>query len=84
MPKSEGLVIINAPIEKVFNNAADPQIIAQISSGTLVGTAGKNGESGSCTDWEYFKLSSRTTVSEVNRPNKLVQEMTGAMPGKWI
>jgi uncharacterized membrane protein len=84
MPKSEGTTTINAPIENVFNAVADPQIIAQISSGTLVRTVGKNGELGSYANWEYLKLRSRTTVSEVNQPYKLVQEMTGAMPGRWI
>jgi carbon monoxide dehydrogenase subunit G len=84
MPKSEGAVTINAPIEKVFDTAADPQIIAQISSGSLVGTGGNNGELGSYADWEYLKLRSRTSVSEVNKPYRLAQEMTGAMPGRWI
>lgn len=84
MPKLEATVTINAPIEKVFDAVADPEIIAQISSGALIGTKGKYGELGSCADWEYLKLRSRTTVSEVNKPHKLVQEMTGAMPGKWI
>jgi carbon monoxide dehydrogenase subunit G len=84
MPKSEGSIIINAPTEKVFDAAADPEIIAQISSGALIGTEGKNGELGSYADWEYLKLHSRTTVSEANKPHKLVQEMTGAMPGRWI
>jgi uncharacterized membrane protein len=84
MPKTEVSVNINAPIEKVFDAAADPEVIAQISSGKLIGTKGKHDELGSCADWEYLKLHSRTTVSEVNRPYKLVQEMTGAMPGKWI
>jgi carbon monoxide dehydrogenase subunit G len=84
MPKTEGSVTINAPVEKVFDAVADPEIIAQISSGALIGTKGKNGELGSYADWEYLKLRSRTTVSEVNKPHKLVQEMTGAMSGKWI
>jgi uncharacterized membrane protein len=84
MPKSEGSVTINAPIEKVFDAVANPEIISQISSGTVIGTQGKYGELGSYADWEYLKLRSRTTVSEVNRPYKLVEDMTGAMPGKWI
>lgn len=83
MSKTEVSVTINAPIERVFDTVADPEIIAQISSGALIGTKGKNGELGSYADWEYLKLRSRTTVSEVNKPHKLVQEMTGAMPGKW-
>ena len=83
MPKTEVSVTINAPIEKVFDAVADPEIIAQISSGALVATKGKHDELGSYADWEYLKLRSRTTVSEVNKPHKLVQEMTGAMSGKW-
>jgi hypothetical protein len=84
MPKSEGTVAIDAPVEKVFDAVANPEIISQLSSGSLVGTGGNNGELGSYADWEYLKLRSRTTVAEVNRPYKLTQEMTGAMPGKWI
>jgi uncharacterized membrane protein len=84
MPKAKGSVTINAPIEKVFDAVADPEVIAQISSGKLIGTKGKHDELGSYADWEYLKLRSRTTVSEVNKPHKLVQELTGAMPGKWI
>ena len=32
MPKSEFTVTINAPMEKVFDAVADPEIIAQINS----------------------------------------------------
>jgi len=84
MPKTEVSVNINAPIEKVFNAIADPEIIDQFSSGSLIGTGGKPGELGSYADWEYLKLRSRTTVSEVDKPRKLVHAMTGAMPGKWV
>jgi uncharacterized membrane protein len=84
MPKSEGSVTINAPIEKVFDAVANPEVITQISSGKLVRTQGKFDELGSYADWEYLKLRSRTTVSEVNKPHKLIQKMTGAMSGKWI
>jgi len=84
VPKSEGTVTIHAHIEKVFDAAADPEIIAQISSGALIGTKGKNGELGSYADWEYLKLRSRTIVTEVDKPRRLVEEMSGLMPGKWI
>ena len=84
MPKTEVSITINAPIERVFNAIADPKLIEKISSGALVEANGNNGELGSYAIWEYLKLRSRTTVSEVNKPYKLVQEMTGAMPGKWI
>jgi coenzyme Q-binding protein COQ10 len=84
MPKTEVSVTINATIEKAFDAVANPDIISQISSGSLVGANGKNGELGSYADWEYLKFRSRTTVTEVNKPYKLIEEMTGAMPGKWI
>ena len=84
MSKSEGSVTINAPIDKVFDAIANPDIVNQISSASLVGTNGQNGEAGSYADWEYLKLRSRTTVSEVKKPNKMVEEMTGPMPGRWI
>ena len=83
MGKSEASVTINAPIEKVFDAVANPEIIAQTSSGTLIDTKGKPGDLGSYAEWEYLKLRSRTTVTEVDKPHKLIQEMTGAMPGKW-
>jgi carbon monoxide dehydrogenase subunit G len=84
MSKSEGSITISAPIEKIFDAIANPDVVAQISNGTLIGTKGKNGELGSYADWEYLKLRSRATVSEVNKPSKMVEEMTGPMPGKWI
>ena len=84
MSKSEGSVTISAPIEKVFDAIANPEVVNQISSASLVGTSGQNGEAGSYADWEYLKLRSRTIVSEVNKPNKMVEEMTGPMPGRWI
>ena len=84
MPKTEVSVTINALIEKVFDAIADPEVIAQTSAAKLVGTKGKHGELGSYADWEYLKLRSRTTVSEVDKPHKLVHTMTGAMSGKWI
>jgi len=83
MPKTEVSITVNAPIENVFDAVANPEVIARISSGTLIGTKGKYNELGSYADWGYLKLRSRTTVSEVDKPHKLVQEMTGAMSGKW-
>jgi len=83
MSKTEVSVNINAPIEKIFDAVANPEVIAQTSSGKIVGTGGNNGELGNYADWEYLKLRSRTTVSEVDKPHKLVNTMTGGMPGKW-
>ena len=31
-----------------------------------------------------MKLYAKTTVSEVEKPHRLIQEMSGAMKGKWI
>lgn len=88
MPKSEGAVTINAPIEKVFNVAADPEIMAQLSFGMVTDTKGKPGELGSYAIWVYpvagMKIHAKTIVSEVDKPRRLVQEMSGTMGGKWI
>ena len=88
MPKSEGTVIINIPIEKVFNAVADPENMTHYVSSTLTGFGGKPGELESYAEWTYpvagMKLNAKTTVSEVEKPHRLVQEMSGAMKGKWI
>ena len=89
MPKSEASVTINAPIEKVFDAAADPEKMAQyVSSGVLTDTKGKPDELGSYSEWIYpvagMKIHAKMTVSEVDKPRRLVQEMSGTMPGKWI
>jgi len=87
MSKSEGSVTINASIEKVFDAIADPEKIARTSSGILAGANGKPDEPGSYAEWVYpvagMKIHARTTVSEVNKPNRLVQAMSGTMPGTW-
>ena len=89
MGKSEASVTINTPTEKVFNAVADPQKMAEYSNASvLTGVKGNPGEPGSSADWEYnvagMKLHATTTVTLVNRPKKLIQNMTGAMPGRWI
>ena len=84
MPKSEGTVNISAPIEKVFVAIADPKVIDKESAGKLIETKGNNGEIGSSAVWEYLKLRSTTTVTEVEKPHKLIQDMAGGMPGRWI
>jgi carbon monoxide dehydrogenase subunit G len=84
MSKTEVSLNINAPIEKVFDAITNPEVIAQTSAAKLVENNGNNGELGSYAVWEYLKLRSRTTISEVDKPHKLVHTMTGGMPGKWI
>ena len=89
MPKSEGSVTVNASIEKVFDAVADPEKVAQITTtAVLTGTKGKPDELGSYSEWTYpvagMKVRGKMTVSEVDKPRLLVQEMSGTMPGKWI
>lgn len=87
MQKSEGSVIIHIPIETVFNAVADPEEMTHYVSSALAGFGGKSGELESYAEWTYpvagMKLNARTTVSEVEKPYRLIQEMTGAMKGKW-
>jgi uncharacterized protein YndB with AHSA1/START domain len=89
MGKSEASITINAPIEKVFDAVADPEKMAEYSTASvLTETKGNPGELGSSAVWEYnvagMKLHATTTVSVATRPKKLIQEMTGAMPGRWV
>jgi uncharacterized membrane protein len=89
MGKSEALITVNTPIEKVFDAVADPEKMAEYShASVLTGVKGNPGEQGSTADWQYniagMKFHATTTVSVVTKPKKLIQEMTGAMPGRWI
>jgi coenzyme Q-binding protein COQ10 len=89
MPKTEVSVTINAPLEKVFDAAADPEKMAQyISTAVLENAKGKPDELGSYSEWLYpvagMKIHGKMTVSEVDKPRRLVHEMSGTMPGKWI
>ena len=85
MPKSEASVTINASIEKVFDAIADQEKAAQYHPAAV---NGKPDELGSSAELEYhvagMKIHAKITVSEVDKPRKLVYEMSGAMPGKWI
>ncbi len=89
MPKSEASVTINAPIEKVFDAIADQEKAVQYyPAAVLIAVNGKPAELGSSAELEYhvagMKIHAKITVSEVDKPLKLVYEMSGAMPGKWI
>ena len=89
MPKSEASIAINAPIETVFNVVADPEKMAQYAtSSVLTESNGKPDEVRSYSEFDYHVMGmtfhARMTVSEVDKPRSLIQEMSGAMPGKWI
>jgi coenzyme Q-binding protein COQ10 len=88
MPKSKGSVTINSPIEKVFDAVAEPEKMAHYVVSTLVGFTGTPGELGSYAEWLYpvagMKIRGKTIVSEVDKPRRLAQEMSGTMKGKWI
>ncbi len=88
MPKSEASVTINAPIEKVFDAIADQEKAAQYyPAAELISVKGKPDEPGSSAELDYhvagMKIHAKITVSEVDKPRKLVHELSGAMPGKW-
>jgi hypothetical protein len=53
MRKSPGSVTIEAPVEKVFDVTANPEIVSQISSDMVVGNKDNYGELGSYSDWDY-------------------------------
>jgi len=88
MPKSEGSVAINAPIEKVFDAIADQEKAARwYPAAVLKAVEGRPDELGSSAELEYrlagMKIQAKITVSEVDRPHKLVHDLSGALPGKW-
>ncbi len=88
MPKSEASVSISAPIEKVFDAVADQEKAAQwYPAAVLIGVKGKPDELGSSAELDYhvvgMTIHAKITVSEVDKPHRLVHELSGAMPGKW-
>ena len=88
MPKSEASVTINAPIEKIFDAVADQEKAVQYyPAAVLTDVKGKPDELGSSAELVYhvavMKIPSKITVSEVDKPRRLVHELSGAMPGKW-
>jgi len=88
MSKSEASVTINAPIEKIFDAVADQEkAIQYYPAAVLTSVKGKPDELGSSAELVYhvagMKIPSKITVSEVDKPHKLVHELSGAMPGKW-
>lgn len=88
MPKSEASISINAPIEKIFNAVADPKELTQYApAGVATDVVGNPDELGSYANYDYhlagMTFHARATVLEVDKPNKIVHELSGAMPGKW-
>jgi len=88
MPKSKSSIMINSSIEKVFDTVADPGKMSEYaSSSVLTNAKGKPDEIGSYAEYDYhvmgMKFHAKMTVIEVENPNKLVQEMSGVMPGRW-
>jgi len=89
MPRAEASVTINAPIEKVFDVVADPEQVPQYMSGVsdVSNIQGDPGEKGSSSDIAYhvmgMKFTQQMTVSEVEKPRKLLLEMKGGFPGTF-
>ncbi len=89
MPKSEGSVTIDAPMEEIFDAVADQEKAAQYhASGVLTAVNGKPDEVGSSADFDYrvvvgMTVHAKLTVLEVDKPRRLVLEMSGTMPGRW-
>jgi len=88
MPKVETSILINAPVNKIFDTMVEPMGIpkwAPISSVSNI--KGNAGEVGSSADYAISlfgaKLKQTMTVLEVDKPYKIVYEMAGGFSGKW-
>ena len=86
-------ILIDAPADRIFDTMVDPEVIpawAPIESvSNIKGNAGQVGSSADYALADYKLLLFRVnvtqtmTVVEVDRPNKIVYQMTGGFPGKW-
>jgi len=89
VPRVETSVTINAPIEKVFDTIVDPALTAQWSSGVseVTNIKGNPWEKGSSVDMAYHVLGMKFTqhmvTSEIEKPRKVIYEMTGGFPGTF-
>ena len=87
MPRVETSNTINAPIEKVFDVIVDPKVTSQWSTGVseVTNIKGNPWEKGSSTDLTYhvlgMKLTQHMVTSEIEKPRKVVYQMTGGLPG---
>ena len=88
MPIVKTSILINAPIDKIFDAMVDPEGIpkwAPIDSASNI--QGNPGEIGSSAEYTMgaFRTKFRQimTVLQVDKPKNIVYEMAGAFPGKW-
>jgi len=89
MPSVESAIKIHSPIEIVFDTMVDPESIPKFAPvHAVTNIKGKPGETGNSADYEYhvlwIKLKQTMTVSEVHKPDSIIYEMSGAIPGKWV
>ena len=88
MPIVKTSILINAPVEKIFEAMVDPEGIpkwAPIDSVSKI--KGEPGEIGSSAEYLMgdfgMKFRQTMTVILVDKPASIVYEMAGAFPGKW-
>ena len=88
MPIVETSILIDAPVDKIFDTMVDPEGIpkwAPIESVSNI--RGSPGEIGSSADYTLrafgIKLKQTMTVMQVDKPYNIVYEMSGGFPGKW-
>lgn len=89
MPRLETHITIRAPIEKVFGSIIDPEVISKRPPIHAVSNVkGNPGEKGGSADYTYrvlgLKFKQTMAVLEVDKPHRIVWEMSGSFVGKWV